>query len=127
MESPLMQSGNIVPREEALFTSSLTMQDFFVNLLPWALVATFSSSVGVPALTSFTQDATMVSSVPVALRVSFSSRLISPFISLPQSFRLVENAGSMHNDHFRFIRACLGLRHLQRSDMTWCTSTISPA
>lgn len=40
---------------------------------------------------------------------------------------LVENAGSMHDDHFRFIRACLGLQHVQRADMTWCTSRISPA
>ena len=39
----------------------------------------------------------------------------------------IENAGSMRTDHFRFMRACLGLRHLQRSDLTWCTSVISPA
>ena len=40
---------------------------------------------------------------------------------------LVENAGSMRNEHFRFIRGCLGLQHLQKADMTWCTSVLSPA
>ena len=39
----------------------------------------------------------------------------------------VENAGSMRNEHFCFIRACLGLRHVQKADLTWCTSVISPA
>ena len=40
---------------------------------------------------------------------------------------LIENAGSMHYDHFTFIRACLGLTHITRDKMTWCTSKISPA
>ena len=40
---------------------------------------------------------------------------------------LIENAGSMHYDHFTFIRACLGLAHITRDKMTWCTSKISPA
>ena len=40
---------------------------------------------------------------------------------------LIENAGSMHYDHFSFIRACLGLSHITRDKMTWCTSKISPA
>ena len=40
---------------------------------------------------------------------------------------LIENAGSMHYDHFTFIRACLGLSHITRDKMTWCTSKISPA
>ena len=40
---------------------------------------------------------------------------------------LVENAGSMHHDHFSFIRACLSLSHIPRDKMTWCTSKISPA
>ena len=40
---------------------------------------------------------------------------------------LVENAGSMRIEHFRFIRACLGLKHLQKNDLTWCTSALSPA
>ena len=40
---------------------------------------------------------------------------------------LIENAGSMHYDHFAFIRACLGLSHITRDKMTWCTSKISPA
>ena len=35
---------------------------------------------------------------------------------------LIENAGSMHYDHFTFIRACLGLAHITRDKMTWCTS-----
>lgn len=39
----------------------------------------------------------------------------------------VENAGSMRTEHFRFMRACLGLQHLQKADLTWCTSVISPA
>ena len=40
---------------------------------------------------------------------------------------LVENAGSMRNEHFCFIRACLGLRHMPKASLTWCTSLISPA
>ena len=40
---------------------------------------------------------------------------------------LVENAGSMRTEHFCFIRACLGLKHLQKNDLTWCTSALSPA
>ena len=40
---------------------------------------------------------------------------------------LIENARSMHYDHFTFIRACLGLSHITRDKMTWCTSKISPA
>ena len=40
---------------------------------------------------------------------------------------LVENAGSMRNEHFCFIRACLGLRRVPKADLTWCTSLISPA
>ena len=40
---------------------------------------------------------------------------------------LVENAGSMRNEHFCFIRACLGLRHMPKARLTWCTSLISPA
>ena len=40
---------------------------------------------------------------------------------------LVENAGSMRTEHFRFMRGCLGLKHLQKNDLTWCTSTLSPA
>ena len=39
---------------------------------------------------------------------------------------LIEN-GSMRTEHFRFIRGCLGLQHLQKTDLTWCTSTLSPA
>ena len=39
----------------------------------------------------------------------------------------IENAGSMRTEHFRFMRGCLGLRHLQKTDLTWCTSTLSPA
>ena len=31
---------------------------------------------------------------------------------------LIENAGSMHYDHFTFIRACLGLAHITRDKMT---------
>ena len=33
----------------------------------------------------------------------------------------------LHYDHFSFIRACLGLSHITRDKMTWCTSKISPA
>ena len=40
---------------------------------------------------------------------------------------LVENAGSMRNEHFCFIRACLGLRQVPKANLTWCTSLISPA
>ena len=40
---------------------------------------------------------------------------------------LIENAGSMHFDHFPFIRACLGLSHITRDKMIWRTSKISPA
>ena len=40
---------------------------------------------------------------------------------------VIENAGSMRTEHFRFIRGCLGLQHLQKTDLTWCTSTLSPA
>lgn len=39
----------------------------------------------------------------------------------------VENASSMRTEHFRFMRACLDLQHLQRADLPWCTSVISPA
>ena len=40
---------------------------------------------------------------------------------------LVENAGSMRTEHFKFMRACLGLQYLQRANLTWCTSVILSA
>ena len=40
---------------------------------------------------------------------------------------LIENAGSMRTEHFRFMKSCLGLQHLQKNALTWCTSTLSPA
>ena len=53
--------------------------------------------------------------------------LIATFIPGDRIRFFVENAGSMRHEHFCFIRACLGLRHVQKADLTWCTSVISPA
>ena len=59
--------------------------------------------------------------------VHLALHLLSTVIPRERIRFLVENAGSMRTEHFQFIRGCLGLQHLQKADMMWCTSRLSPA
>ena len=124
MASPLIRFGNTAQKGEEpsimpkmLTTSLLTMRDCCVNLLPFAVIVTSLSlevARALPASVFF-------------FTIHLALHLLTTVIPSNRIRFLVENAGSMRIEHFRFIRACLGLKHLQKNDLTWCTSALSPA
>ena len=139
MVSQLIRYGNTAPKEEVpsilqmmLITFLLTMRDYFANLLPYALIAIFV--IGGSPCTDLTYaggDQGLLGICGPAsvffFTIHLALYLLASVIPGNRIRFFVENAGSMRIEHFRFMRGCLGLQYLQKADLAWCTSVLSPA